>query len=160
MAIDIRNGAHTFGDIANKKECTEKEVGDREAFDIGGTAIVALHQKSRILFISGKAEVDLFASADQIWIWGGILRLHTKCTVRQSGGIVFANGTGSLLIVTKGGITHASPGDRVFGFHEAQIHADADTDVNLRGYALQHLPDGTVRGNTDSYRPGYCLHNL
>ena len=154
MSIDIRKGEHKLGWAEGATP-----FRDGESFDIGGTAQVELHGKTRVLFIWGNAVVDLYAEvAEEVWIWGGTLRLHVKCNVRQSGGVVHSNGTGSTVTVEKHGACHAQPGDTIRGYGEARIYAPTGTSVSLCGYAQHHLPDGTVRGNTDTYRGGYCLY--
>jgi hypothetical protein len=132
---------------------------DGESFDITGTAKVELSGKTRVLFICGKAEVDLFDEvAEEVWIWGdAVLRVHVKCKVHASGGTVYCDVPDAMIIADKRAVVHAAPGVHVRGYNEAQIYAPQGTHVSLSGWANWHLPDGTVRGNTDTYRPGYCL---
>jgi hypothetical protein len=136
-----------------------KPFRDGESFDITGTAKVEISGKTCVLFICGDAEVDLYDEvAEEVWIWGNAtLRVHVKCTVRASGGTVYCEVPDALIIAEKRSVVHAEKGVHVRGYTESQIHAPQGTDVTLSGWSLWHLPDGTVRGNTDTYRPGYCL---
>ncbi|GEM_PF-3418765 len=154
MSISITSGEHKLGWSEGARP-----FRDGESFDIGGTARVQISGKTRILFIWGDAEVDLYDEvAEEVWIWGNAtLRAHVKCTVRASGGTVYCDVPGTLVVAEKRAVVHAGHGVRVRAYGEAQIHAPEGADVALSGWALWHLPDGTVRGNTDTYRPGYCL---